>query len=93
MVGSKVARQVARTVARVSVLVLVASSAGNNTASALTAELAKKCREMMVKAHPPQVAGSSNGSAQQERSYFQTCVARAGKMDGEAGPTEGRSGK
>jgi hypothetical protein len=93
MVGSKVARKVARTVARVSVLVLVASSAGNNTASALTAELAKKCREMMVGAHPPQPAGSSTGSAQQERSYFLACVDRAGKMDQPSTSTEGRGGK
>jgi hypothetical protein len=62
----------------------------NRPALGLNADLAKKCREMMIKAHPPQVAGSSTGSAQQERSYFQTCVARAGKMDSEPGPTEGR---
>jgi hypothetical protein len=92
MVWSKVARNVARNVAGVSVLALVASSTVNDGASALTAELAKKCREMMVGAHPPQPAGSSTGSAQQERSYFLACVDR--RQDGSASTsTEGRGGK
>jgi len=50
-------------------------------ASAPTAELVKKCREMMIKAHPPSLAGSRGGTAQQERDYFKTCVARKGNMD------------
>jgi hypothetical protein len=75
------------------VLALIASVTINHAASALTADLAKKCREMMVEAYPPQPAGRSTGSAQQERSYFRACVAQGGKMDNPETPTEGRGGK
>ena len=59
-------------------------------ASAPTAELAKKCREMMIKAYPPLPSGSRNGNAQQQREYFRTCVAQSGKMESVVTPTEGR---
>jgi hypothetical protein len=76
----------------VGALALVVSLTINHAALALTADLAKKCREMMVKEFPPHTAGSSTGSAQQERSYFQACIAQGGKMDSPA-TTEGRGGK
>ena len=69
--------------------VLIAS-ATTRPASSLTAELAKKCRELMVKAHPPLPAGSRTGNAQEAREYFRTCVALDGKMDNVDMPTEGR---
>lgn len=50
-----------------------------------TAELAKKCRELAVKAHPPVPAGSKKGTAQAERAYFQKCIANQGKMPEEQG--------
>jgi hypothetical protein len=66
-------------------------------ASALTAELARKCRDMAIRAHPPVPAGSMTGSAQAERTYFRTCVAQNGYMkDGRMPPeptTEGRGQK
>ena len=74
-------------------LALVVSLTIDQTALALTADLAKKCREMMVKEYPPQTAGSPTGRAQQERSYFQACVAQGGNMESPATPTEGRGGK
>ena len=45
-----------------------------------TAELAKKCREMAVKAHPTQLAGTTPYAALQ-REYFRQCVAKGGNMD------------
>jgi hypothetical protein len=53
-------------------------------ASAITAELAKKCRELTVKAHPPAVAGSRTGTAQVEREFFRTCVDQGGNVKDDA---------
>jgi hypothetical protein len=57
-------------------------------AGAITAELAKKCRAMALKAHPYQMVGEKgHGSAAAERDYFNQCVARGGNM-----PDESKSG-
>ena len=61
------------------VITVPAVGDGNESARALTVELAKKCREMAVKAHPPVIAGSRQGTAQKERDYFQNCVAQGGQ--------------
>jgi hypothetical protein len=50
-----------------------------------SADLAKKCRALTVKAHPPAVAGSKSGTAAAEREYFATCIKKGGKMDEESG--------
>ena len=51
-------------------------------ASAIDADDAKKCRALAIKAHPTPVAGSkASGVEQAQRSYFQACVARAGKEE------------
>jgi len=42
--------------------------------------LAKTCRELAIKAHPTQVAGSSTASAQAQRDYFKECVINRGNM-------------
>ena len=55
-----------------------------HAAPAPTAEVAKKCREMMIKAYPPVRPGSKTGNAQQQREYFQTCIAQKGKMEGDS---------
>jgi hypothetical protein len=47
-------------------------------ASAVTAELANKCRAMALKAYPRKLAGSKKGTSGAERKYFQDCVARGG---------------
>jgi hypothetical protein len=64
----------------------------SHAAPAPTAEIAKKCREMMIQAHPPARPGSKTGNAQEQRKYFQTCIAQKGKMEGQgdATSTEGR---
>jgi hypothetical protein len=55
-------------------------------ASAITAEVAKKCNVLLGKEFPPRVpgnpaAGSTKGTAQSQRDYFNKCVANGGNMD------------
>ena len=57
----------------------------------ISAEVAKKCRELMIKAHPTELY-SSSGTAAAQRAYFQECVRQQGNMP-EAAPNDeaGRS--
>lgn len=53
------------------------------SASAITAEVAKKCSAFTAKAYPPRVvgnpaAGVQNGSYADFRNYFNKCVANGG---------------
>lgn len=55
-------------------------------ASAITADVAKKCETLMAKAFPPRqtgnpAAGSAKGTAQDQRAYFSKCVANGGKAE------------
>jgi hypothetical protein len=68
------------------VVALVTSLTMDHTASALTADLAKKCREMMIKAYP------GKGHAQEQRKYYSVCIAQDGRMENSGTATEG-SGK
>src|SRR5215510_8235995 len=61
----------------------------NGRASAVTAEVARKCAALAAKAYPPQVpgnpaAGLAKGRAQFKRDYFNKCVATGGNMDDDA---------
>lgn len=56
---------------------------GVNPASAVTAEVAKKCRALMLKAHPYELPGNRKGIAQAQRDYFNRCVANGGDMPAE----------
>ncbi len=47
-------------------------------ASAITVELANKCRAMSIKAYPPQRAGTKSGNAGEARKYYGACVANNG---------------
>jgi hypothetical protein len=49
-------------------------------AFAVSAELAKKCREMAIKAHPTALAGAKTGSAKAQREFYQNCIAKDGKI-------------
>ncbi|PDT87295.1 hypothetical protein CO669_25915 [Bradyrhizobium sp. Y36] len=56
------------------------------TASAITVEVARACDAAVSKAFPPRqignpAAGSSKGTAKDQREYFQKCVANNGKVD------------
>jgi len=55
-------------------------SAGS-PAAAITADLAKKCREMAVKAHPPPKPPGNKAYAQAERDFFSECVSKNGQME------------
>lgn len=55
-------------------------------ASAITAEVAKKCESLTAKAFPPRqignpAAGSAKGTARDQRAYFNKCVDAGGKVD------------
>ena len=55
-------------------------------ASAITADVAKKCETLMAKAFPPRqagnpAAGSAKGTAQDQRAYFNKCVTNGGKVE------------
>jgi hypothetical protein len=45
----------------------------------ISAELAKKCRALMVKAHPTKLYGRTGAEAAQ-RTYFQICISKKGDM-------------
>jgi hypothetical protein len=64
-----------------SVLMVVLVSATSAQQPAPSAELAKKCRALTVKAYPPVVAGSKKGDAGLERTYFAACLKKGGEPD------------
>jgi hypothetical protein len=49
-------------------------------ALAIDAELAKKCRELAIKAHPRAMPGSKTGTAQAQREFFQECISKKGDV-------------
>lgn len=67
--------KVAMTIGVAGTLVFALSSAP--ASAGISAELANKCRTMMIKAHPVEVFGAQ-GSAAAQRSYFAECVSRNG---------------
>jgi hypothetical protein len=71
-------------------LICVAVGAMTGSASAVTAEVAKRCDALTAKAYPPRqagnpAAGSAKGTAQSQRAYFSKCVANGGNMDDHTG--------
>jgi hypothetical protein len=65
------------------VLACIAVGTSATSASAITAEVAKRCEALTAKAYPPRVpgnpaAGSAKGSGPAERKYFSNCVAHGG---------------
>jgi len=65
-----------------STCVLVTPMSG---ASAVTAEVARKCAALTAKGFPPRVignpaAGSQKGSGRAEQKYFKKCVAKGGRI-------------
>lgn len=58
----------------------------SQSASAITAEVARTCNAAVAKAFPSRqpgnpAAGSSKGTAKDQRDYFDKCVANGGKVD------------
>jgi len=70
----------------VAAMVCIGTGSITRTATAVTAEVAKNCDALTAKAFPPLVpgnpaAGSANGTAQEQQSYFSKCLENGGKMD------------
>ncbi|MGO9947988.1 MAG: hypothetical protein ACLPWG_14185, partial [Steroidobacteraceae bacterium] len=42
-------------------------------ASAISVELAKKCRALMLKAYPYELPGNRKGNSEAQREYFNKC--------------------
>jgi hypothetical protein len=49
-------------------------------AAAISADLAKKCRDMAIKSHPPPIPPGGKAYAQAERNFFSECVSKNGEM-------------
>jgi hypothetical protein len=45
------------------------------------ADVAKKCQEMALKAHPPAKLPNTEATANLRQAYYKTCIDRGGKMD------------
>ena len=58
--------------------IMIAILALNNSATAINVELAKKCRNMSIRAHPPTLPGVKKGTARAQRDYYRACVANNG---------------
>jgi hypothetical protein len=66
-------------------LVCTAIASTANNASAVTAEVAKKCSALTAKGFPPRVignpaAGTAKGTPQEQQNYFKRCVANGGNV-------------
>jgi hypothetical protein len=55
-------------------------------AIAISVELANKCRQMAITSHPPPIPPGNKAYAAAERSLFQECVAKNGKMKDDGSP-------
>jgi hypothetical protein len=67
------------------VLACMAVGTSANGASAVTAEIAKKCEALTAEAYPPAVpgnpaAGTAKGTGPAKRKYYASCVAHGGNM-------------
>jgi histidine ammonia-lyase len=67
-------------------LICVALASMPHGASAVTAEVAKKCSALTAKVFPPRVignpgAGSAKGGGLAEQAYFRKCLAGGGKVE------------
>jgi hypothetical protein len=49
-------------------------------AGAISVDLAKKCRDMAIRSHPPPFPIGNKAYAEAERAFFADCVAKNGQM-------------
>ncbi len=59
--------------------VTIGTSTANPVDAQISAELAKKCRALMIAAHPTKLYARTGTEAAQ-RAYFQKCISRNGDM-------------
>lgn len=72
-------------------LVCLALNLVPSSASAITAEVARKCQVLTAAQFPPRLpgnpaAGSAKGSGRAQIDYYNKCVANGGKPDESAAP-------
>jgi hypothetical protein len=72
-------------------LALGLSAAVTPLRAEISVGLAKKCRALMITAHPTQIYGTI-GTASVQRDYFKQCISRQGRMD-KAEPTTTGQGR
>ena len=73
-------------------LALGLSSVATSLRAEISVDLAKKCRAMMVTAHPTQMYGTT-GTAAMQRDYFRQCISRQGRMDNAEPSTTGQGSR
>ena len=73
-------------------LALGLSFAATPLRAAISADLAKKCRALMITAHPTQMFGTT-GTAAVQRDYFRQCLSRQGRMDNAEPSTTGQASR
>ena len=61
-------------------LVLFLGLFASSPALALSADLAKKCRDMSLRTYPYQSPGTGPGDAQNEIRFYKDCLAKGGKI-------------
>jgi hypothetical protein len=74
-------------------IVQFAALCAASPASAISADLANKCRNMAIKAHPPPIPLGSKAYAQAERAFFSECVAKNGQMQSTEPPKDANGPK
>ncbi len=67
-------------------LLFVAAGLAPTAAFAISADVAKRCNNLIARQFPARepgnpAAGSANGDAQTQRAYFNKCIANGGNMD------------
>jgi hypothetical protein len=67
-------------------LICIALGSTSNRATAVTVEVARKCKVLTDTAYPPRepgnpAAGSAKGTGRVAQEYFNKCVANGGKVD------------
>jgi hypothetical protein len=79
------------------VIIWLAVALVPHSASAITAEVAKKCQTLLAKAYPPRVpgnpaAGFKHGTSREASEYFRKCVENNGNVD-ESNKQQGGKGQ
>jgi hypothetical protein len=64
-------------------LALIAIMSATSPASAISVDLARKCRAVAIKAYPPAAPGTKKGSAAAERGSYQNCIQKNGNGSNE----------
>lgn len=72
-----------KTIATLGVAIAATVFLQTKPAAAISADLAKKCRDLAIKAHPYTVPGIKSGNAEGQRVYFKDCVEKGGNMSAE----------